>query len=191
MATDRALTAKQARFCTEYTVRLNATAAAIRAGYSAKTAEQIGYQLLQKTSVQKRITELQKGRLKRVQVKADDVVRELARLGFSDIRQLIEWGEGGTTLRDSSTISDESAATISEISSVTTTMTTDAGEISTTRTRLKLHSKIAALKLLAEHLGMLDGDAGDDEEESVPQPKTIRYHRAPEEPAPEDGDDGE
>ena len=45
------LTAKQQRFCDEYLIDLNATQAAIRAGYSPKTAEQLAYQLLQKTSV--------------------------------------------------------------------------------------------------------------------------------------------
>ena len=45
------LTAKQQRFVEEYLIDLNAKKAAIRAGYSEKTAEQIGYQLIQKTSV--------------------------------------------------------------------------------------------------------------------------------------------
>ncbi len=45
------LTPKQKRFVAEYLVDLNATAAAKRAGYSEKTAEQVGYQLLQKTTV--------------------------------------------------------------------------------------------------------------------------------------------
>src|SRR5436190_3999556 len=55
-----ALTAKQQRFCEEYLIDLNATQAAIRAGYSEKTAMEQGYQLLQKTSVQGSIQECQK-----------------------------------------------------------------------------------------------------------------------------------
>jgi phage terminase small subunit len=47
----RKLNTRQAQFVREYLIDLNATQAAIRAGYSAKTAEQIGYQLLQKASV--------------------------------------------------------------------------------------------------------------------------------------------
>ena len=50
---------KQQRFVDEYLIDLNATQAAIRAGYSEKTAEQQGYQLLQKTSVLKAIEEAQ------------------------------------------------------------------------------------------------------------------------------------
>lgn len=190
MATDRRLTARQERFCTEYIVDLNATAAAIRAGYSAKTAEQIGWQLLQKTSVQNRIAELQKSRAKRVQVTADDVLRELMRLGFSDIRGVATWAEDGTRLIDSETITEDAARTISEISSVATTMVTDHGAVTTTRTKIKLHSKMQALRALGEHLGLFDGDSDDSGDQSAAQPKAIRYLRAPEEPMPED-DDGE
>ncbi|HEX9721498.1 MAG TPA: terminase small subunit [Ramlibacter sp.] len=53
--TEKKITAKQLRFAEEYLIDLNATQAAIRAGYSKKTAEQYGYQLLQKTSVQEAI----------------------------------------------------------------------------------------------------------------------------------------
>lgn len=45
------LTAKQKKFCDEYLIDLNATQAAIRAGYSVKRASEVGYQLLQKTTV--------------------------------------------------------------------------------------------------------------------------------------------
>lgn len=54
------LTPKQERFCQEYLIDLNATQAAIRSGYSEKTAMEQGYQLLQKTSVQQHIQERQK-----------------------------------------------------------------------------------------------------------------------------------
>lgn len=56
------MTPKQEMFCNEYLVDLNATQAAIRAGYSAKTAMEQGYQLRQKPSVHQRIEELKKER---------------------------------------------------------------------------------------------------------------------------------
>ena len=68
---------RQKRFVEEYLVDLNATQAAIRAGYSEKTAMEQGYQLLQKTSVQKAIEEAQNKRLERIQIKQDDVIRML------------------------------------------------------------------------------------------------------------------
>ncbi|AUQ97905.1 terminase small subunit [Phaeobacter inhibens] len=51
------LNEKQKRFAEEYLIDLNATQAAIRAGYSERTAEQQGYQLLQKTSVMEAVRE--------------------------------------------------------------------------------------------------------------------------------------
>ena len=71
------LTPKQARFVEEYLIDLNATAAAKRAGYSAKTAEQQGYQLLQKTLVQQAIQNAQQARSERTEVTQDQVIRGL------------------------------------------------------------------------------------------------------------------
>lgn len=84
----RELTPKQAQFAQEYLVDLNATQAAIRAGYSAKTAEQQGFQLLQKTSVQKAIAEGRRQREERTAVSADRVLLEAARLALFDPRKL-------------------------------------------------------------------------------------------------------
>lgn len=70
----RKLTDKQAAFCREYLIDLNATQAAIRAGYSAKTAEVIGYQQLQKTSVHAEIQRLMDKRAKRTDITADYVL---------------------------------------------------------------------------------------------------------------------
>lgn len=53
------LTDKQARFCREYVIDLNATQAAIRAGYNERSARQIGAENLSKPYIQKRINELQ------------------------------------------------------------------------------------------------------------------------------------
>ena len=75
--TNGGLTAKQARFCEEYMLDMNATAAARRSGYSQRTAEQQGYQLLQKTSVKAPIADLQDKTSKRLEVTADDVMRML------------------------------------------------------------------------------------------------------------------
>ena len=87
-AAPRELTAKQSQFVREYLVDLNATQAAIRAGYSAKTAEQQGFQLLQKTSVQKAIAEGRRQREERTAVSADRVLLEAARLALFDPRKL-------------------------------------------------------------------------------------------------------
>lgn len=71
------LTAKQAAFVKEYLIDLNATQAAIRAGYSAKTAEQQGYQLIQKTSVKEKIQKSMNERSETVGLTAADVLRDI------------------------------------------------------------------------------------------------------------------
>lgn len=83
------LTEKQKRFIDEYLIDLNATAAAIRAGYSEKTANEIGSQNLVKLSIQKAIAERLKDRQQRTEITQDYVLRNLKKIaeksmGYSD-----------------------------------------------------------------------------------------------------------
>ena len=79
-----ALTEKQKLFVEEYLVDLNAKQAAIRAGYSPKTAEQIGFQLLQKTSVSEEIEKAMARRAKRLSVRQEDVINELKAIAYTE-----------------------------------------------------------------------------------------------------------
>lgn len=72
-----ALSPKQERFVAEYLVDLNATAAAIRAGYSEKTAAQTAHNLLKKPHIEKAIQEAKDGRAQRTQVDQDYVIQKL------------------------------------------------------------------------------------------------------------------
>ena len=74
------LTAKQQAFVDEYLIDLNATQAAIRAGYSAKTAMEQGYQLLQNPSVSTALSEAVAARSERTQINADYVLRQAVKL---------------------------------------------------------------------------------------------------------------
>lgn len=87
-----ALTDKQKRFVEEYLVDLNATQAAVRAGYSAKTAQEQSSRLLSNVMVQQAIREAQEARSQRTEITADRVLQELAKIGFADIRKAIRWG---------------------------------------------------------------------------------------------------
>ncbi len=71
------LTPKQARFVEEYLIDLNATQAAIRAGYSKKTANEQGSQLLAKLSVRQAVAEAQAIRSKRTAITQDEVIQGL------------------------------------------------------------------------------------------------------------------
>lgn len=78
------MTARQQRFCDEYLIDLNATQAAIRAGYSEKRASEQAYQLLQKTTVQDYIRKKKMERIERTEITQDMVLRELALIAFSN-----------------------------------------------------------------------------------------------------------
>ena len=97
------LTEKQQRFVDEYLVDLNATQAAIRAGYSPHTANEQGAQLLAKLSVQHAVREARSAQQKRTAITADTVLMEIANIALADARELVEvktgccrccWGEG-------------------------------------------------------------------------------------------------
>ncbi|HCT3928017.1 TPA: terminase small subunit [Citrobacter koseri] len=91
---DDGLTAQQRLFVAEYLKDNNATQAAIRAGYSKKTAEQIGYQLLQKTSVARVIAQQQKESLMRTLGSADEVLAQMWQLATFDANQLSQYRRG-------------------------------------------------------------------------------------------------
>ena len=86
------LTDKQRSFCREYLVDLNATQAAIRAGYTKNAAKVTASKLLTKANVQLEIKKLMDERNTRTNITADDVIRQLARIAFMDIKDFVEWG---------------------------------------------------------------------------------------------------
>lgn len=78
------LTKKQKRFCEEYLIDLNATQAAVRAGYSPKTASRIAVEVLNKTHVSEYLAMLMQERSKAVGITSEQVVKELEKIAFSD-----------------------------------------------------------------------------------------------------------
>lgn len=160
-----ALNDKQRRFAQEYLVDLNATQAAIRAGYSEKTAKSQGNRLLTNADVAKAIQKGQAKREERTEITQDMVLQELARIGFADIRKAVSWGkspidvEGENAdpnglgvypveLVPSTQIDDDTAAAVSEVS------------LTQTGVKVKMHDKLSALEKIARHLGMLNGSGG-------------------------------
>lgn len=148
------LNEKQQRFVEEYLVDLNGTQAAIRAGYSKKTAGQQAFELLKKPEIQHAISQAQAERSERTRVKQDDVIREIARLAFSDLRKTM--AEDGSLL-DPHEWDDDTAAAISSVEIVTThNGDADAqGRKGPEHTKkIKVWDKNSALDKLARHLGM-------------------------------------
>jgi phage terminase small subunit len=85
-----ALTPKQQRFVDEYLVDLNATRAAIRAGYSKRTAASIGEENLRKPEVSSAIDARKAKRAEKVEVKAEAVLRELQTFGHMDPAEIVD-----------------------------------------------------------------------------------------------------
>jgi len=95
------LTDKQRRFCEEYLIDLNATQAAIRAGYSAANAESIGYQLLQKTLVSEDIKRLQAERADGMRIDAEYVLRQAVKLHERCMQEIVPFTDRkGEQVRD-------------------------------------------------------------------------------------------
>ena len=146
----RPLTLKQQRFVDEYLIDLNATQAAIRAGYSKRTAEQQGFQLLKKTSVQAAVQEAIRKRSERTEITQDRVLQELAKIGFSNMKDFVEWGPDGVTLKESAEMDGDAALCVAEVYQTTTQ---HGGTV-----KFKLHDKVSALEKIAKHLGMFSDD---------------------------------
>lgn len=140
------MTEKQKRFVEEYLIDLNATQAAIRAGFSVKTANEQGSRMLANVSIQTAISKAMAERSKRTGVNQDRIVLELAKIAFVNAGDVINMDEA-TVKEDAAT--DDVAA----IQSVRVKMfpTKDGDGI---EREVKLEPKLKALELLGKHLGM-------------------------------------
>jgi phage terminase small subunit len=151
MAANRRLTPKQATFVEQYLLDLNATQAAIRAGYSTKTAGQIGEKLLKKAEIESAIDALKAERSARTMIGADRVLIELAKIAFGDVRAIFN-ADG--TMKPLSEISDEAAAMIAALE-VSEIRDRD-GVVIGYNKKIRLSDKLRALELLGRHVGLFD-----------------------------------
>lgn len=149
----RKLTPKQKRFVEEYLIDLNATQAAIRAGYSEKTARKIGNENLTKPDIQSVIQEKIQEREKRTEVTSDRVVQELAKIAFADLKDFVTWDENGVMIIDSDQVDGTVLAEISETTNIQTFP--NGGESERIQKKVKPYDKMKALEMLGKHLGML------------------------------------
>ena len=149
MADKKQLPSRQEIFCQEYVKEPHATKAGIAAGYSEKTAHAQACRLLKKVHIQKRISELKTRQFKRIEVQADDVLRELMRIGYSDIRSILD--EGGC-VKDPALWPDDIARCIASIEVVENYEGHGNDRAFTGYTKkIKLWNKNQALDLLAKH----------------------------------------
>ena len=160
------MTDKQKRFIEEYLIDLNATQAAIRAGYSPDTAQQQSYELMTKPEIAKAVKSEMAERSRRTGIKADRVLEELAKIAFSNIFDVIDYNNAA--LRPE-TCPDALAA----VQSVRVRSRPDKDWEFIER-EVRLFDKVKALELLGEHLGLFGRCA------SADQPLKITFVKASE-----------
>ncbi|WP_444668369.1 terminase small subunit [Cereibacter changlensis] len=151
------LSGKQDRFCAEYLLDLNATQAAIRAGYSKRTAGSQGFDLLQKPEIAARIAEMKLERSNRTEITADRVVMEIAKIAFASMRRFVTIDSEGQPVIDLSDTPDDDLDALLEVSTETVLepkFPKDPHPEVIRKTKIKLADKLGALEKLAEHTGV-------------------------------------
>ena len=139
------LTERQKRFCDEYLIDLNATQAAIRAGYSKKTAKDIGSENLTKPDIAARIEKRRAAQIKRTEITADRVLLELARIAFVDGSAFATiTARGKVKFTPTDELTNDQRAVIAGVKN---------GKFGT---EIKTNDKVRALELLGKHLGLFD-----------------------------------
>lgn len=146
MAKTAKLTEKQQRFVEEYLIDLNATQSGIRAGYSAKTADQQGSRMLANVKVQQAISVAMAERSKRTGINQDRVVLELAKIAFVKMTDVVD-PDTGEILPNAS---DDDLACIESMKF----KQSDNQYGGSIEREVKLSPKMKALELLGRHLGM-------------------------------------
>jgi phage terminase small subunit len=142
-------------FCQQFVTDKNGKQAAIRAGYSKKTAEQQASRLLRNVKVKERIDELLAEATERAKLTVDDVINELKALAFWSIQDFIS---EGNTVNDLSLMDRELLKPIVGIKTKTTKFYIGDIENVETTTELKLADKRATLVDLGRHLGIFKED---------------------------------
>ena len=143
----RKLNPKQQRFVEEYLIDLNATQAAIRAGYSPKTATAIASENLSKPSISAAIACAMAERSKRTGITQDRIIEELAKVAFIKLTDIVD-----DTGKIKAGATDEDRACIESIKYKRTDTDTGYSE----EREVKASSKLKAIELLMRHTGMLD-----------------------------------
>lgn len=150
-----ALTPKQQRFVSEYLIDLNATQAAIRAGYSQKTAGAIGSENLQKPEIAAAVADKAGQALNAVGYGAERVLQEYGKIAFSDVRALFDEHGNMLPIRE---LPDDVAASIAGVEVNKRNLTAGDGQVDLVL-KVRRWDKVKALDSLANYHGLLKGQA--------------------------------
>lgn len=160
------LTAKQEQFCLEYVVDFNATQAAIRSGYSKKTAYRTGFENLSKPQIKKRIDELKKPREDGPKNLREKILMRLETIAFTDLNEFME----NEYYEDEATgekvfYSRKIKENIFDSEKLAAIQGLEPGAYGT---KLKMSDRIKALEMLGRHTGFFN-------EDTTQKPETNQY----------------
>lgn len=145
---ERKLTPKQQKFVDEYLTDLNATQAAIRAGYSQKTAKEQAARLLTNVNIAAEIERQRKKTQKKLEIRRERVIEELAAIAFAngtDYAKIISVdGQASVAFTPTENLTPEKRKAIAGIKETQSGM------------EVKLHDKLRAIEMLDKYLGLFE-----------------------------------
>jgi phage terminase small subunit len=147
------MTPKQERFCAEYLIDFNATQAAIRAGYSKKTAQEQASRLLSNVMVQAKISELKKPITEKLGLEADWVLSKYQAIADFRIEDIMDFNGVEATFKP---LEEWTLAARMAVQSIKQTIT-EHGGVKETRIEFKIEDRQRALESIGRYLGMFDG----------------------------------
>ena len=150
---EKKLTPKQARFVEEYLIDANATQAAIRAGYSKRTAKVIASQNLSKVNVAAAIAQNRAARTVRTQITADDVVQRLQLLASAELPNAASWDSVSVALVDSDKLSAAERAAVRSV------------KMGQYGPEIRFSDPAPYLRMLGEHTGLFE--AGQQQQQMI------------------------
>lgn len=170
------LTAKQEKFISEYLLDLNATQASLRAGYSEKTAKQIGTENLSKPIIQEGIQRLRDIQLNKLDIDSEYVLKRLHEIDQLDVidifnddmsafKKLSEWPKSWRT--------SLSGIDINELFE----FNEGNKELSGLVKKIKWPDKVRNLELLGKHIAVGAFKESDQDEQKAP-PVTMNFYKA-------------
>ena len=141
------LNQRQEMFCREYIKDLNGTQAAIRAGYSPRTADRMAYELLKKPEIQAFVLQSKAERVEEVKVDANYVLKRLIEIDEMDVADILDDGGDFLPIRNwpkvwRTTLSGLDIAII------------NSGDTEAIIKKIKWPDKVKNLELLGKHIGV-------------------------------------
>lgn len=146
------LTDRQKAFCDEYLIDLNATQAALRAGYSPKGAQRAAVRNMQNPLVREYLDRRREARIERTQITQDFVLGELMKIATANGTDFASVGRGNRVrLTPTEELPPEKRAAVASVKK------------GRDGTEIKTYDKLRALELIGKHLGMFDAKSGREE----------------------------